>query len=57
MTSVKQKLYTRMMVRMTEKFGGDSNSLKTIKSTLDHHLGGCTYIEPKVSKTSLVIDI
>jgi len=34
-SDVKHKLYMRMVMRMTEKFGGDQRSLRVIKECLD----------------------
>ena len=34
-SDVKHKLYMRMVMRMTEKFGGDQRSLRVIKECID----------------------
>jgi len=39
----------RMMVRLTEKFGGESDTLKVIKEVMDTNLGNNIFIESKVS--------
>tara|TARA_B110000285_G_C15126993_1_gene620869 strand:- start:2040 stop:2198 length:159 start_codon:yes stop_codon:yes gene_type:complete len=39
----------RIIVRMTEVFGGDSRSIKVIKEIIDKKLDGATQINSKVS--------
>jgi hypothetical protein len=34
-SDAKQKLYMRMVMKMTEKFGGDQRSVRIIKECLD----------------------
>ena len=48
-TEVKHKLYMRIVVRMTELFGGDSRSIKVIKETIDKKLDGVNHINSQVS--------
>ena len=46
---MKQKLYMRIMVRFTEMFGGDSETLKIIRKTLDKELKDKSHISADVS--------
>lgn len=46
---VKQKLYMRILVRFSEVFGGDQETLKIIKETLDKELSDKDYINAQVS--------
>ena len=52
-TEVRNKLQMRMIMRMSEKFGGNSNSLRVIKDCLDEKLEGKVFINPAVSITFL----
>ena len=48
-SQVRHKLYMRMVMKMTEKFGSTTKSVGVIKATLDKHLEGKNQIDPGVS--------
>lgn len=48
-SSAKHKLYMRMVMRMSEKFGTDSATLKVIKNTLQQQLSKSSFINATVS--------
>lgn len=53
-SDVKHKLYMRMVMRMTEKFGGDQRSLRVIKECLDLKLNNRQKIDAGVSAFDIV---
>lgn len=54
---IKQKLQLRVIVKFSEKFGGDPSTLAIIKQTLDQELADKNYISPQVSRIFSVLPI
>jgi NADH:ubiquinone oxidoreductase subunit D len=44
-SEVRHKLYMRLVVRMTEVFGGESRSIRIIRECLDRKLEGRNHID------------
>ena len=50
---MRHKLYMRMVMKMTERFGSQPNTIQVIKATLDNYLEGKNKIDKSVSQIVL----